>query len=53
MNLRQMLRLAQWARKPPSPRRMLFWGAILAVGLGLSAIEKLGYWPEILTVNPR
>lgn len=53
MNLHWLMRMSQWARKPPSWRRVMFVGAILAVCLALWGIETIWGWPEWLEVNGR
>lgn len=51
MNLNWLLRMARWARHPPSPGRVkLVLGVILAC-LVIVGIEWLWGWPEWLTVN--
>ncbi len=51
MNPRWLLRMARWARNPPSPGRVKLVLAVVALCLLLLAIERLFGWPEALTVN--
>ncbi len=45
------LRMAEWARHPPSPGRVKLVVAVVAVCLVLAGIEWLWGWPEALTVD--
>ena len=47
------LRLARWARHPPSLARALFFVGILGICLGLAALDYWGLWPAWLSVNGR
>ena len=47
-----LLRMARWARNPPSEKRVKLGLAVLAICLGLLAIERLAGWPEWLTPDP-
>ncbi len=49
MNTHWLLRAARWARNPPSAGRVKFVLAIIAVCIGLYAIERFVGWPEALT----
>ncbi len=49
MDPRWLLRMARWARHPPSPARVRLVAAIIALCLILFAIERLFGWPEWLT----
>ena len=51
MNLQWLLRMARWARNPPSMRRVMLVAAVIGVCLILVGTEKLGLWPEWLAVN--
>ncbi len=52
MNMeRMLLRMAQWARNPPSMRQVMIWAVVIAVCLVLAGIEWLGLWPDWLRVN--
>jgi len=48
-----LMRMAQWARHPPSWGRVKFAAAILAACLALWGIELIWGWPAWLTVNGR
>ncbi|MBV1904241.1 MAG: hypothetical protein KUG58_11480 [Marinosulfonomonas sp.] len=51
MNLRQFVRMAKWAHKPPSASRVkLILGAI-ALCLILFAFERVFGWPDWLTMG--
>lgn len=45
------LRMARWARHPPSPGRVKLVLAVLAACVALVAVERLAGWPEALTVD--
>ena len=49
MNPRWLLRMARWARNPPSEGRVKFVFAIIAICLALVAIEYFFGWPDWLT----
>lgn len=51
MNPLFFLRLARWARNPPSPRKLMLIGAVVAFCLTLVAVEYFVGWPDWLTVN--
>lgn len=46
MNLRHFLRMAQWARNPPSAKRVVLVFGVVAVCLALAALEWTGLLPE-------
>ena len=46
---RWLLRMAKWARRPPSASRVKLVAAVIALCLILFAIERLFGWPEWLT----
>ncbi|UXU73889.1 MULTISPECIES: hypothetical protein [unclassified Paracoccus (in: a-proteobacteria)] len=50
-NLIWLLRASRWARNPPSARRVMLVLAIVALGLGLVALEHFGLWPEWATLD--
>ncbi|MGZ3216551.1 hypothetical protein [Paracoccus sp. T5] len=52
-NMIWLLRAAKWARRPPSARMVKLVLGIVAGGLALVALEKLGFWPEWATLDPR
>ncbi|PRX35032.1 hypothetical protein SAMN05216257_102493 [Meinhardsimonia xiamenensis] len=49
MWLRALLRMALWARNPPSESRVKFVLAVIAVCLALFALERFFGWPDWLT----
>lgn len=51
MNPRWLIKMSQWARNPPSARKVAFVLGIVALCLGLGAYEYVFGWPEFLTVN--
>ncbi len=46
-----LLRMARWARHPPSPGRVRLVLGVIAVCLVLAGIEAIWGWPQWLTVN--
>lgn len=48
---RLLLRMAHWARNPPSERRVVFFLAVLAICLAIAALNWAGWWPEALTLQ--
>lgn len=52
MNPIWFLRMAKWARHPPSARTVLIWAGVIAVCLGIVGFELLFGWPDALTLNP-
>lgn len=53
MNFHWLIRASRWARNPPSPRMVKLVFAIIALGLALVALEKLGLWPDWATLERR
>ncbi|MEF3047754.1 hypothetical protein [Pseudotabrizicola sp. L79] len=51
MNIGWLVRMARWARNPPSWGRVKFVAAIVLACFGLYAIEYFWGWPEALTVD--
>lgn len=51
MNLTWFLRMARWARHPPSPGRVKLVLAIVALGLVLVGLERAGLWPAWATLE--
>lgn len=45
------VRMARWARNPPSPRVVMIWAGVVALCLGIVGFELLFGWPEALTVH--
>lgn len=46
MNPRHFLRMAQWARNPPSTRRVVLVLGVIAVCLTLAGLEWAGLLPD-------
>ncbi len=51
MTLTRLMRMAKWARNPPSSVRVKLVFAIVAIGITLWGIEQIWGWPETLRVN--
>jgi len=51
MDPRWLLRMSQWARNPPSVKRVIVVFAIIAAALAIGLIEWLGYWPDWATAE--
>lgn len=51
MNPRWFLRMAKWARNPPSEGRVKLVIAVILLSLALFGIERLFGWPDWLTPN--
>lgn len=45
-NLIWLLRASKWARNPPGARTVGIVLAVIALGLGIVALEWLGLWPD-------
>ncbi|MGR3466003.1 hypothetical protein [Limimaricola sp.] len=52
MNIHWLLRLAHWARHPPSPRQVAVIAGVILFCLLLVGIEYLWGWPDALRVAP-
>ena len=50
-NPRHFLRMARWAKHPPSERRVKMIFGIVLVCLVLFAVERLFGWPAWLTMS--
>lgn len=46
MNPRHLLRMSQWARNPPSEKRVKLVLGIIILCLVIGGIEYMGWWPE-------
>lgn len=51
MNPRWLLRMAKWARHPPSRKQLQMIFGVLALCLLLLAVERFVGWPEWATVD--
>lgn len=45
------VRMARWARNPPSPGRVKLVLGVIVVCLALVAVERFVGWPDALTVD--
>ncbi len=50
-NLNWLLRAARWARNPPSEGRVILVFCVIALCLGLFALEYFGLWPAWATLD--
>ncbi|HEX9858032.1 MAG TPA: hypothetical protein VGA75_06715 [Paracoccaceae bacterium] len=53
MNPIWLLRMARWAKRPPSWGRVKLVLAVVALCLLLVGIEMIWGWPDWLTLEPR
>ncbi len=51
MNPLWLLRLSRWARNPPSWRKLVLIGVVLALCLLAAGVEYFVGWPDWLTPN--
>ncbi|MDG1167995.1 MAG: hypothetical protein P8N14_02265 [Sulfitobacter sp.] len=51
MNPIWLMRMAQWARNPPSAKRVKFVFAIIALAAVIWGIEWIGWWPDWATAE--
>lgn len=49
--MRWLLRMARWARHPPSPDRVKLVVGVIVLCLAIGAIEWVWGWPDWLTVQ--
>ncbi len=52
MNPLSLLRMAKWARKPPSEARVKLVIAVVVLALAIVGIEWMGWWPDWATAEP-
>ncbi len=52
MNQTWFIRMARWARNPPSWGRVKLVIGVVALCLAVFGYEKLFGWPDFLKVNP-
>lgn len=45
------VRMARWARHPPSPQRVKLVVIVILLCLALFAVERIWGWPDWLTPN--
>lgn len=46
-----LMRMSQWARNPPSPRKVKLVLGVIAVVVLIVGVEALGLWPGALTLD--
>lgn len=51
MNLTWLVRMAKWARHPPSPGRVKLVLGVVAICFALWGVELFWGWPDWLSVN--
>ena len=51
LNPRHFLRMAKWARNPPSEKRLILIAIVIAVCLVVFGLERLFGWPDWLSVD--
>lgn len=49
--MRWLLRMALWARRPPSEKRVKLVLGVIVACVSLVILERLLGWPDWLTVN--
>ena len=49
--MKWLIRMARWARHPPSPGRVKLVLGVIAVCLLLYGVEQIWGWPDWLTPN--
>lgn len=52
MNPRWLFRMARWAHRPPSAKRVLLVLGIVAACFAIVAVERFVGWPDWMTVEP-
>ena len=50
---RSIVRMAKWARRPPSLKMVIMVFSIVAIGLLIAGIEHYVGWPDTLTADPK
>ena len=53
MNPRHLLRMAKWAKHPPSEKRVKFFFAIVLICVAIYAVERWIGWPDWMTLETR
>ncbi len=46
MSLTWLLRMAKWARHPPSMRQVQIGAVVLALALAIWGLDHFGFWPD-------
>jgi len=49
--MKWLIRMARWARHPPSPGRVKLVFGVIALCLALYGVEQVWGWPDWLTPN--
>jgi len=49
--MRRLVRMAKWARHPPSERRVRLVFGVILICLILFGLERVFGWPDWLTLN--
>ena len=52
MNPLHLLRMARWARRPPSAKRVMLVFGVVAVALVIAGLDWMGWWPEWARTEP-
>jgi hypothetical protein len=52
-DLRWLMRMSHWSRRPPGMARVLQVLAVLAICLALAGLYHVGLWPDWATMSPR
>ncbi|MBO9401644.1 hypothetical protein J7399_11920 [Shimia sp. R9_1] len=53
MNFRHLIRMSQWARNPPSEKRVKLVFGVIILCIVLVLIERFVGWPDALTLDPK
>ncbi|WP_227268028.1 hypothetical protein [Roseobacter weihaiensis] len=51
MNPLWLFRMSQWARNPPSAKRVRLVAIVIGTVLIIAGLEYFGLWPEALTAD--
>ena len=51
MNPIWLMRMSQWARKPPSIKKVKLVFGVIALALIIAGIEWMGWWPDWATAE--
>lgn len=46
MNLTWLLRMAKWARRPPSMKQVKIGAVVLALAVAIWGLDAAGLWPD-------
>ena len=53
LSYRHIVKMAKWARHPPSLKQVIFVFSVIVFCLALFGYEKIFGWPEALNPNPK